>query len=76
MSEAPLNHWVNNVEAANWTNPADVSATFNKADCVNSKWLFNVGGNNYRLAALIWFQNKIVHVLKVMTHEEYDREVW
>ena len=76
QSRSPLTRWINTVEAATWNNAGDVSQSFTKTDCVNEKWLFNVGGNNYRLAAVIWFQAKTVQVLKVMTHEEYDEEKW
>lgn len=76
QSRSPLNFWIKTVEGASWKNPADVAGMFNKTDCVNGKWIFNVGGNNYRLAALIWFEAQRVYVLKVMTHQEYDKEVW
>jgi mRNA interferase HigB len=72
----PLIHWAETVETANWHTPADVLKTFNQTDCVNSKWIFNIGGNNYRLAALIWFKNQTVFILKIMTHKEYNREIW
>lgn len=75
-SRAPLNFWIKAAEGADWENPADVIGTFNNADCINNKWIFNIGGNNYRLAAIIWYEHQRVYVLKVMTHEEYDREVW
>lgn len=76
-SEAPLGHWETVTVNASWNNAADVFATFPKADLVGKdKWIFNIGGNNFRLAAAVWFQSKTVYILKIMTHKEYDNEVW
>lgn len=74
-SDSPLKHWIGAVRAANWNNPADILNTFNSADSVgNQKWIFDVGGGNYRIAAMVWFQAQTVFVLKVMTHAEHDKE--
>lgn len=75
-SARALKSWIATVKRARWKHPPDVLKAFNRTDCVNGKWIFNISGNNYRLAALIWFETKRVYVLKVMTHEEYDNEVW
>jgi len=72
-----MKHWQQTVLDHNWANGAQVLQTFNKADCVSQdKWVFNIGGDNYRLVAMVWFESKVVHVLKVMTHQEYDKEVF
>ena len=34
--------------------------------------MFNIGGNNYRLAASIHFNTEILFVRAVLTHAEYD----
>ncbi len=74
-SGSPLAHWIVAVRAAKWTNPPDVLNTFNTADCVGDrKWIFDIGGGNYRLAAMVWYQTQTVFVLKIMTHAEYDEE--
>jgi mRNA interferase HigB len=74
-AEAPLNDWVSKVRAAEWNNNADIQRTFNSADHLGGqKFIFNIGGNNFRLAAMVWIQQERVYVLKIMTHAEYDRE--
>lgn len=74
-AEAPLNDWVTKVRAAQWKNNADVQRTFNSADHLgDQKFIFNIGGNNFRMAAMVWIENEKVYVLKLMTHSEYDRE--
>ena len=75
-SGAPLNRWVNIVEAASWKNPAEVRATFASEDFVGGKVVFNIGGNKYRLIAAISFEIRIVSVEAVLTHSEYDKGKW
>lgn len=74
-AEAALNDWVTKTTAAEWKNNADVQKTFNSADHLgDQKFIFNIGGNNFRLAAMVWIAQEWVYVLKVMTHAEYDKE--
>lgn len=74
-AEAPLNDWVTKTRAAEWKNNADVQKTFNSADHLGEqKFIFNIGGNNFRLAAMVWIIQERVYVLKIMTHAEYDKE--
>ena len=37
---------------------------------------FDVGGNRYRLAAVIHYNTQRIYVRHVMTHAEYDRNRW
>ncbi len=74
-AEAPLNDWVIKTQAAEWKNNADVQKTFNSADHIgDQKFIFNIGGNNFRLAAMVWIVQERVYVLKIMTHADYDKE--
>jgi mRNA interferase HigB len=74
-SESGLKFFTETVRAIEWSNPAQVRSTFPSADYLGAnKWIFNVSGNNFRVAAMVWINNGVVHVLKVMTHAEYDRE--
>lgn len=74
-ADAPLNEWVLKVRAAEWKTNADVQKTFNRADHLgDQKFIFNIGGNNFRLAAMVWIKQERVYVLKIMTHAEYDKE--
>lgn len=74
-SEAALSDWVTKTRAADWKNNADVRKTFNSADHLgNQKFVFNIGGNNFRMLAMVWISHERVYVLKLMTHAEYDKE--
>jgi mRNA interferase HigB len=67
-SRKSLITWQTTLEVAHWKNPTEVAATFNTADCVKEIWIFNIGANNYRLAATIDFETETVHILKLGTH--------
>lgn len=74
-AKIPLNDWVTKTKAAQWKNNADVQRTFNSADHLgDQKFIFNIGGNNFRITAMVWIVQERVYVLKVMTHAEYDKE--
>jgi mRNA interferase HigB len=74
-AQAPLNDWETKTRAAVWKNYSDVQKTFNSADHLgDQKFIFNIGGNNLRLAAMVWIQSERVYVLKLMTHAQYDKE--
>jgi mRNA interferase HigB len=74
VAEAAMAEWYATISNASWRTFADVRATFNSADYVSgSKIVFDVGGNKYRIVALIGFRTQRVFVLFVGTHADYDR---
>jgi mRNA interferase HigB len=75
-AEVSLRGWFTQVSAAQWRNFSDLRATFSSADLVGNCTVFNVGGNNYRLIARIFYASHKVYVLRVMTHDAYSREDW
>lgn len=54
----------------------DVRNTYPHADAVDKFTVFNIGGNQYRLAMQIDYRTGKVYVRRVITHEEYGREDW
>ena len=75
-AEVSLRAWFTQTSAADWENFNDLRATFPSADLVGNCTVFNIGGNNYRLIARVFYSSHKVYVLKVMTHVEYDRDDW
>lgn len=74
-AETPLKDWVTKASAARWNNNSDIHKTFNSAEHLGSqKYIFNIGGNNFRMVAMVWIDNKRIYILKLMTHAEYDKE--
>jgi mRNA interferase HigB len=45
-------------------------------DKVGERFVFNVGGNTYRLIAAIAFAPQLLWVKAVLTHAEYDKGDW
>ena len=75
-AKSPLGNWRQVVEAVEWRNPADMRLTFRTADFVGPQTVFNIGGNKYRLIALVNYSLQTVLVQHVLTHAEYDKEDW
>jgi mRNA interferase HigB len=77
-AEVPLRAWYRTVKHADWENFADVKATYGTADQVKKsrKVVFDIGGNKFRLIAVIDYERQKVFVRAVMDHKEYDRGRW
>lgn len=66
--------WVSVVEAASWKDHNDLKRDFLSADYVgNSRYVFNIRGNNYRIVAVAVFFAGSLMVRFVGTHAEYDK---
>ena len=72
-ADRPLKQWLKKAEAANWSNAADIKNTFNSVDRAGSHYIFNIGGNKYRLVAIVVIRNGVVIIERIMTHAEYDK---
>lgn len=73
-AESSLRLWIHDCKAASWRNAADVKAYARSADYVgNQRWVFNIGGNKYRLVVAICFKTKFALVKFIGTHAEYDK---
>jgi mRNA interferase HigB len=73
-SKVALQDWHKRVSKAEWDDFSDIKKTFNTVDSVgNSRFVFNVKGNHYRIVALVLFQIKRVYVRWVGTHRDYDK---
>ena len=70
----PLNRWIEVVKSAQWKNHAELKSTFPSADYVkNGRYVFNIGGNNYRIVAVVIFIGGVMNIRFVGTHREYDK---
>ena len=70
----PLNKWVEVVIAAQWKSHSNLKAQFPSADYVkNGRYVFNIGGNNYRVVAVVIFIGGVMNIRFVGTHSEYDK---
>lgn len=73
-SKTAIQEWVKIVKNADWNNFADVKNTFNTVDNVgNSRFVFNIKGNDFRIVAIIRFAIKFIYIRFVGTHKEYNK---
>lgn len=75
-AESPANHWLRITGEARWANLVDVRKVFPSCDKVGSCYVFNLGGNKYRLITKIHFPLEIVSVREMLSHKEYDKDSW
>ncbi|MCC6812263.1 MAG: type II toxin-antitoxin system HigB family toxin [Deltaproteobacteria bacterium] len=72
-AEEPLLAWHKEVEQEDWDTPAKVKLKFGSASILaDSRVVFNIKGNDYRLIVRINYAFRVVYVRFVGTHEEYD----
>jgi len=73
---SPAGHWISNVRNAEWKSLADIRKTFRTCDKVGTCYVFNIGGNKFRLIAKINFKSSIVVVKDLLLHKDYDSDKW
>ncbi len=71
---ASLRNWTTIVKGAEWTCNNDIQQTFNTADPVGKYVVFNIAGNQARLAAVVNFEEKLVIIKEIVSHAVYDRK--
>jgi mRNA interferase HigB len=66
--------WHKLMEACNATDFTELKLTFPTADYVPQKYtVFDVGGNDYRIVAVVIYDIQKVYLRLVGTHTEYDK---
>ena len=68
--------WFKTATAAHWGNIQDVRHSFPDADQVGRVLVFNIRHNRYRLIATFYYPGRTVYLKALLTHKDYDREVW
>ena len=72
-AEQSLRAWHAKTKKANWKKPDDTKNDYRNASFVaDSRVIFNIKGNKYRLIVVINYQYQIIYVRFIGTHEEYD----
>lgn len=79
-AEMPLRAWFKATSKGSFENVANLKRTFSSVDYVpvgkKEFYVFNIGGNRYRLVAAIHFNTQRLFVRHVLTHKEYDHGGW
>lgn len=72
-SDGPLQAWRRFLESAEVANYARLRALMNSVDKAGDFFVFDVGGNKYRIVAAVHFNRGLLYVRHVFTHAQYDR---
>jgi len=72
-SEQSLKAWFREAADADWRSPADVKTAFRNASILrDSRIVFNIGGNKYRLVVKVNYPYRVVYIRFIGTHRAYD----
>ncbi len=73
-AQGPLQAWHDEACSAQWAKPQDIKNLYATASfCGNSRVVFNIGGNKYRLVVEVRYLAGVVWVKFVGTHAQYDK---
>ncbi len=73
-SKGQLEAWHAEVQKSVWQTPQQVKSQFRSASILkNSRVVFNIHGNKYRLIVKINYSYGIVYVRFVGSHKQYDK---
>ena len=72
-SGEPLQAWRRIVEASTFRSSAELRRSFNSVDRVDDFYVFDIGGNKYRLITAIHFNRQVIFIRHVFTHAQYDK---
>ena len=71
-AQQPLKAWFREA-LAKWTSPTQIKAAYRSASIVaNSRVVFNIAGNKYRLVVRVNYAYGIVYIRFIGTHREND----
>ena len=76
LSACGLDGWYKIMECNNFTDFGALKMVFNSVDKVGPLYVFNIGGNKFRLIASIHFNRKKVYIRAILTHSQYDSNRW
>lgn len=68
-----LDTWYRVMKRAKVVGFADLRRVFPRMDRVGDSYIFDIGGNNLRLIAVIHFNRQKSYIRQILTHAEYNR---
>jgi len=73
-SKEYLETWYQTAKAAKWEKPSDIKEFYATVSILkNSRVVFNIKGNDYRLVAKINYDRQWLFIRFIGTHSEYDK---
>ena len=69
-----LETWYETTKGANWQNPSDIKSFYSTISILKeSRVVFNIKGNHYRLVAKINYEKQWLFIRFIGTHKGYDK---
>ena len=66
--------WYEEAEAAQWNSPNELKQQYHHASIISEKRVvFNIHGNSFRLVVDIEYRLKIVFIVWLGSHKQYDK---
>jgi len=73
-SKSALESWHKEVLKLDWNNPNEVKEMYRSASIIeDTKVIFNIAGNKYKLIITINYYAKIVFIKFIGTHKQYNK---
>jgi mRNA interferase HigB len=74
-AKTPLEVWYEEVEFKNWKSPNELKRDQGGSVSIlkNSRAVFDIKGNDYRIVAAINYENGWLFIKFIGTHKEYDK---
>jgi mRNA interferase HigB len=69
----PLQVWRKAMETRDFVHYAELKTIFGSVDKAGDFHVFDIGGNKWRIVALLNFGKQLCFVRHVFTHREYDK---
>ena len=69
-----LQGWYHDARRATWGTPTDITNVYGNASVVsNNRVVFNIKGNQYRLAVAINYAQGIMYIRFIGSHQDYNK---
>lgn len=73
-AKSPVSAWLAEVCSAQWSGPQDIKDRFASASFLaDNRVIFNIGGNKFRLAIIVYYVGGTVLIDRIGTHAEYNQ---
>ena len=75
-AEGPLRAWYSIGKSTNFETFAQLKRSFGSIDKVGKFTVFDIGGNKYRLIAVVHYNRRKIYIRYVLTHKQYEAGHW
>lgn len=72
-SMVPLTEWYFKMKCSHVSSMSDLRHIFNTVDVFGQYHVFNIGGNHFRLIAVIHYNTQCCYVRAIWTHAKYSK---